>query len=54
MADINIDTVRKQKKAEYSKQYRLKRKLLLHVLLLCVSFYAYRLYFINVWHVYEW
>jgi spore germination cell wall hydrolase CwlJ-like protein len=29
MADINIDAVRQQKKAEYSKQYRLKRKLLL-------------------------
>jgi hypothetical protein len=29
MADINTDAVRKQKKAEYNKQYRLKRKLLL-------------------------
>jgi hypothetical protein len=29
MADINIDAGRKQKKAEYAKQYRLKRKLLL-------------------------
>jgi hypothetical protein len=29
MADIYIDAVRKQKKAEYAKQYRLKRKLLL-------------------------
>jgi hypothetical protein len=29
MADINIDAIRKQKKAEYVKQYRLKRKLLL-------------------------
>jgi hypothetical protein len=29
MADINIDVVRKQKKTEYDKQYRLKRKLLL-------------------------
>jgi hypothetical protein len=29
IADINIDAVRKQKKAEYNKQYRLKRKLLL-------------------------
>jgi hypothetical protein len=29
VADINIDAVRKQKKAEYNKQYRLKRKLLL-------------------------
>jgi hypothetical protein len=29
MADINIDAIRKQKKAEYAKQYRLKRKLLL-------------------------
>jgi hypothetical protein len=29
MADTNIDAVRKQKKAEYAKQYRLKRKLLL-------------------------
>jgi hypothetical protein len=29
MADINTDAVRKQKKAEYDKQYRLKRKLLL-------------------------
>jgi spore germination cell wall hydrolase CwlJ-like protein len=28
-ADINIDAVRKQKKTEYNKQYRLKRKLLL-------------------------
>jgi hypothetical protein len=29
MADINIDAIRKQKKAENDKQYRLKRKLLL-------------------------
>jgi hypothetical protein len=29
MADINIDAVKKQKKTEYDKQYRLKRKLLL-------------------------
>jgi hypothetical protein len=29
MADADIDAVRKQKKAEYDKQYRLKRKLLL-------------------------
>jgi hypothetical protein len=29
MADTDIDAVRKQKKAEYNKQYRLKRKLLL-------------------------
>jgi hypothetical protein len=29
MADIDTDAVRKQKKAEYNKQYRLKRKLLL-------------------------
>jgi hypothetical protein len=29
MADTNIDAVRKQKKAEYPKQYKLKRKLLL-------------------------
>jgi hypothetical protein len=29
MADINIDAIRKQKKAEYDKRYRLKRKLLL-------------------------
>jgi hypothetical protein len=29
MADIDIEAVRKQKKAEYDKQYRLKRKLLL-------------------------
>jgi hypothetical protein len=29
MADTNIYAVRKQKKAEYNKQYRLKRKLLL-------------------------
>jgi hypothetical protein len=29
MADTDIDAVRKQKKAEYAKQYRLKRKLLL-------------------------
>jgi hypothetical protein len=28
MADTDIDAVRKQKKAEYDKQYRLKRKLL--------------------------
>jgi hypothetical protein len=28
MADTDIDAVRKQKKAEYAKQYRLKRKLL--------------------------
>jgi hypothetical protein len=27
MADTDIDAVRKQKKAEYDKQYRLKRKL---------------------------
>jgi hypothetical protein len=43
MADTDIDAVRKQKKAEvytYScSAYR---------------FYAYRLYVINVWHVYEW
>jgi hypothetical protein len=26
MADTDIDAVRKQKKAEYDKQYRLKRK----------------------------
>jgi hypothetical protein len=29
MADTDIDVVRKQKKSEYDKQYRLKRKLLL-------------------------
>jgi hypothetical protein len=29
MADTDIDAVRKKKKAEYAKQYRLKRKLLL-------------------------
>jgi hypothetical protein len=29
MADTDIDAVRKQKKAEYNKQCRLKRKLLL-------------------------
>jgi hypothetical protein len=29
MADTDIDAVRKQKKAEYDKQYRLKRNLLL-------------------------
>jgi hypothetical protein len=29
MADTEIDAVRKQMKAEYDKQYRLKRKLLL-------------------------
>jgi hypothetical protein len=29
MADTDIDAVRKQKKAEYYRQYRLKRKLLL-------------------------
>jgi hypothetical protein len=29
MADTNIDAVRKHKKAEYDKQYRLKLKLLL-------------------------
>jgi hypothetical protein len=29
MADTDIDAVRKQKKAEYDKQYRLKRKFLL-------------------------
>jgi hypothetical protein len=29
MADTDIDAVRKPKKAEYNKQYRLKRKLLL-------------------------
>jgi hypothetical protein len=29
MADTDIDAVRKQKKADYAKQYRLKRKLLL-------------------------
>jgi hypothetical protein len=28
MADTDTDAVRKQKKAEYDKQYRLKRKLL--------------------------
>jgi hypothetical protein len=29
MADTDNDAVRKQEKAEYAKQYRLKRKLLL-------------------------
>jgi hypothetical protein len=29
MADTDTDAIRKQKKAEYTKQYRLKRKLLL-------------------------
>jgi hypothetical protein len=29
MADTDTDAARKQKKAEYNKQYRLKRKLLL-------------------------
>jgi hypothetical protein len=29
MADTDIDAIRKQKKAEYAKPYRLKRKLLL-------------------------
>jgi hypothetical protein len=29
MADTDIDAIRKQKKAEFDKQYRLKRKLLL-------------------------
>jgi hypothetical protein len=29
MADTDIDAVRKKKKTEYAKQYRLKRKLLL-------------------------
>jgi hypothetical protein len=29
MADTDIDAVRKQKKAEYNKQYRLKLKLLM-------------------------
>jgi hypothetical protein len=29
MADTDFDAVRKRKKAEYDKQYRLKRKLLL-------------------------
>jgi hypothetical protein len=29
MADTDIDAFRKQKKAEYDKQYRFKRKLLL-------------------------
>jgi hypothetical protein len=29
MADTDIDAIRKQKKAEYNKQYRLKCKLLL-------------------------
>jgi hypothetical protein len=29
MADADINAVRKQKEAEYDKQYRLKRKLLL-------------------------
>jgi hypothetical protein len=28
MADTDVDADRKQKKAEYNKQYRLKRKLL--------------------------
>jgi hypothetical protein len=60
MADTDIDAVRKQKKAEYNKQYRLKRKLLLqaftstetelaekqNVLLLCMS-----VIFFNVLHV---
>jgi hypothetical protein len=30
MADTDIDAVRKQKKAERIKQYRLKRKVILH------------------------
>jgi hypothetical protein len=29
MADTDIDAVRKHKEAEYAKQYRLKRKLLM-------------------------
>jgi hypothetical protein len=29
MADTDIDAVRKQKKAQYAKQYRLKRNLLM-------------------------
>jgi hypothetical protein len=29
MADTDIDAVKKRKKAEYNKQYRLKRKLIL-------------------------
>jgi len=29
MADTNIDAIKKQKKAEYDKQYRLKLKLLM-------------------------
>ena len=29
MADKNIDAIQKQKKAEYDRQYRLKRKLLM-------------------------
>jgi hypothetical protein len=29
MADTNIDAIKKQKKAEYDRQYRLKRKLLM-------------------------
>jgi hypothetical protein len=29
MADTETDAIRKQKKAEYDKQYRLRRKLLL-------------------------
>jgi hypothetical protein len=29
MADTDVNAVRKQKKAKYEKQYRLKRKLLL-------------------------
>jgi hypothetical protein len=42
MADTDIDAVRKQKKAD--------------VYTYCCYaylFYVYRLYFINVWHVYE-
>jgi hypothetical protein len=53
MADTDIDDVKKQRNAEYAKQYRLKRKLLMqqqastssepqlgekHVLLLHISF----------------
>jgi hypothetical protein len=48
MADTDIDTIRKQKEAEYNKQYRLKRKLLLQ------QQASKDIYMIGYFHPYRW
>jgi hypothetical protein len=48
MADTDIDAVRKQKKAEYAKQYRLKRKLLL------LQQASKDIYMIRYFHPWRW